>query len=71
MMTDDRKRSMTKVDKLIHILSRNDHAKAFTLAKSRGVCIICGQKAQNFKTVMAEFEYNNSAICQRCQIEYL
>ena len=62
---------MTKVDELINILSHHDHAKAFTKAKSKRVCIICGQKAQRFKTVMAQFEYNNSAICQSCQTEYL
>jgi superfamily II helicase len=62
---------MTKVDELIHILSRHDHAKAFTKAKSKRVCVICGQKALSFKTIMAQFEYNNSAICQSCQVEYL
>jgi hypothetical protein len=62
---------MTKVDELIHILSAQDHTKAFTIAKSKRACIICGDKALKFKTVMAQFEYNNSAICQRCQTEYL
>jgi hypothetical protein len=61
---------MTKVDELIHILSKDDHANAFIKAKARKTCIICGQKAANFKTVMAKFEYNNSAICQMCQTEY-
>ena len=59
---------MTKVDELIHILSKHDHAKSFTKAKSRRVCVICGQKAMVFKTTMAQFEYNNSAICQNCQM---
>ena len=62
---------MAKVDELIHILSKHDHAKAFTVAKSKRVCVICGQKALDFDTVMAQFEYNNSAICQRCQTEYM
>jgi hypothetical protein len=62
---------MTKVDDLIHILSKDDHAKAFIKAKARSVCVICGQKALNFNTVMAKFEYKNSAICQICQTEYL
>lgn len=66
-----KEKSMTKVDELIHILSKDDHAKSFTKAKSKRVCIICGQKALNFNTVMAQFEYNNSAICQICQTEYL
>ena len=61
---------MTKVEELIHILSKDDHAKSFIKAKASKVCIICGEKALNFNTVMAKFEYNNSAICQMCQMEY-
>ena len=62
---------MTKVEELIYILSKDDHSKSFIKAKARKVCIICGQKALNFNTIMARFEYNNSAICQMCQMEYL
>ncbi len=62
---------MAKIDELISILSKRDHGQAYTRAKSRKACIICDQKAEKFKSPLAKFKYNNSAICQCCQTEYL
>ena len=62
---------MAKIDELISILSKQDRGQAYTRAKSKNTCIICNQSAVNFKSKLAKFEYNNSAICQCCQTEYL
>jgi hypothetical protein len=58
------------VDELIKILSKNNHPQACTIAKANKTCVICKQKATEFSTLKAKFEYNNSAICEICQKKY-
>ena len=61
---------MANFDELISILSKNDHDQAYTIAKANKTCIICERKAIKFTSSLAKFEYNNSAICEICQMEY-
>jgi len=65
------KERISRVDELISILSKKDYKQAYARAKAEKKCIICGKKALKFKSSSAEFEYNNSAICESCQSEYL
>jgi hypothetical protein len=58
------------VDELIKILSKKNHSQAYTIAKANKTCVICNQKATKFSTLKAEFEYNNSAICEICHMKY-
>ena len=61
---------MANVDELINILSKNNHAQAYTIAKASNTCVVCKQKAIKFSSLKAKFEYNNSAICEICQMKY-
>ena len=61
---------MANFDELISILSKNDHDQAYTIAKANKTCIICEREAIKFTSSLAKFGYNNSAICEICQMEY-
>ena len=61
---------VANVDELISILSKHNHTQAYTIAKANKTCVICKQKAIEFSSLKAKFEYNNSAICEICQMKY-
>ena len=60
-----------KFGELISILSKHNHDRAYTISKANKTCIICKQEAIKFTSSLAKFEYNNSAICEICQMENL
>jgi hypothetical protein len=62
---------ISKIDELIIILSKKNYKHLYTRAKTKEICIICGQKALSFTNSIAKFEYNISAICESCQSDYL
>jgi len=56
---------------LLGRLGEADYEKNYTDAKARSACIICGRRARNFRSAAAKLEYSVSALCQKCQDEYL
>ena len=62
---------MANVDELISILSKDNHAQAYAIAKASNTCVVCKEKATKFSNLKAKFEYKNSAICEICQMKYL
>ena len=65
-----REEKVASVDELISILSKKNHAQAYTVAKASNTCVVCKEKATEFSNLKAKFEYNNSAICETCQMKY-
>lgn len=69
-----RKPGVPRVDKIMALLRRlgeADYEKNYADAKARSSCIICGRQARNFRSAAAKLEYSVSALCQKCQDEYL
>lgn len=65
-----RRKQMTNLQKLISSLSEPDYATKFRVAKNTGTCVICKKKTKEFSSELAKFEYNVSALCERCQETY-
>ena len=62
---------MINIQELIDILSIPSYEAKFQTAKNTSSCIICEKLIKKFRSERAKFEYENSAICQRCQDVYL
>jgi len=62
---------MTNLQKLIALLSDSNYYADFVVAKNSNTCVICKKQAKKFSTNLTEFEFINSAICERCQETYI
>jgi len=62
---------MTKLEQLIDILEDPGYTYRYSFAKSSRTCLMCGSPASQFTDKGAESEYEVSALCQKCQDEYL
>jgi len=62
---------MSRLEQLIDILSHRGYNSRYRSAKSSRTCLICASAAREFSDQWAKLEYEVSALCQRCQDEYL
>lgn len=61
---------MQSLNELIRALSEPEVSVRDAFARSTHTCKLCGESALGFRDRLAEFEYNVSAICQKCQDRY-
>jgi hypothetical protein len=61
---------MSKIQKLIEILSSPSHDSDYINATFSNTCVICGKTAIEFQNRLAELEYQCSGLCQLCQNFY-
>jgi hypothetical protein len=62
---------MTRIEELLRKLSVPSYSSDYQEAKTKRICIVCNEPAEEFRNKGAEFEYSISAICQKCQDRYL
>ncbi|MFC1821269.1 hypothetical protein ACFL9T_01065 [Thermodesulfobacteriota bacterium] len=62
---------MTKLQQLLNVLSEPSYEASYAIAKANGKCIMCGNGANGFRDASSKLEYSISALCQKCQDEYL
>jgi len=62
---------MSILEQLIDILSHPGYNSRYRSSKSSRTCLICASPARQFSDEWAKLEYEVSALCQRCQEEYL
>jgi hypothetical protein len=63
---------MDKLESLLNVLSSDrEYEKRFAIAKVSNSCIWCGKEAVEFRDASARLEYFVSALCQRCQDEFI
>ena len=63
---------MDMLDSLLDILSSDlEYEKRFAIAKVSNSCVWCGEEAVEFRDASAKLEYFVSALCQRCQDEFI
>ena len=63
---------MDKLESLLDILSSDrEYEKRFVIAKVSKSCIWCGNEAVEFRDASARLEYFVSALCQKCQDEFI
>jgi len=62
---------MTNLQKFLDFLSKPDYATKFIAAKNSNICVMCKKSAKEFSTEVSKFEYNTSALCERCQNTYI
>jgi hypothetical protein len=63
---------MDKLENLLETLSSDrEYEKRFAIAKVSRSCIWCGNEAQEFRDASARLEYFVSALCQKCQDEFI
>ena len=63
---------MDKLENLLDILSSDrEYEKRFAIAKVSRSCIWCGEEAREFRDASARLEYFISALCQKCQDEFI
>ncbi len=62
---------MTNLQKLINCLSEPDYPTKLRVARNSNSCVICKKKAKEFSAELTKFEYNISALCERCQETYI
>jgi hypothetical protein len=63
---------MDKLESLLDILSSDrEYEKRFVIAKVSKSCIWCGKEAVEFRDASARLEYFVSALCQKCQDEFI
>ena len=57
----------TQMERNLNYMFKRLFKKTRVEAINEGVCIICGELANNFKDKLSEKEYGISAMCQKCQ----
>ena len=62
---------MKNLQKLIEFISDSNYGSNFVIAKNSNSCVMCKEQIKKFSTELAEFEYNISALCERCQETYI
>jgi hypothetical protein len=61
---------MTRIEELLRKLSVSSYSSDYQEAKTKRICILCNEPAEDFQNKGAELEYSISAICQKCQDRY-
>jgi phosphoribosyl-dephospho-CoA transferase len=62
---------VSRLEQLIDILLHPGYSSRYRSAKSSRTCLICAGAAREFSDEWAKLEYEVSALCQKCQEEYL
>lgn len=63
---------MTKLDRLLDLMSpEGEYKERYKFAKGTSTCVWCGEKAQLFEDAYTRLEYTCSALCQKCQDDFL
>jgi hypothetical protein len=62
---------MADFEQLQKILTGQDYQYRYHAAKAIGACILCGQRAQLFRSASSQLEYRVSGLCQECQDKHL
>jgi hypothetical protein len=69
-ITLDGEAIMNRLQDLIDTLSDEQVILRGYQARRTGICKICSQPANSFRTPFSELEYQISSICQQCQDYY-
>jgi hypothetical protein len=62
---------MMRIDELFKLVSSPTYKESYARAKAANTCLRCGCPAKGFTGFSSELEYRISALCQRCQDEFL
>jgi hypothetical protein len=49
------------------LITEQDYQYRYHLAKAKGTCILCGERAVLFRSASSQLEYSVSGLCQECQ----
>lgn len=58
-----------ELQKFLDKTSKRVFGRTLTKAGKKGICVICGKKAEEFKDELSRKEYDISGLCQNCQDE--
>lgn len=66
-----RSEQMARRSDVLPIFSASSYKVSYRKAKATNTCILCGGLARDFRDPLTRLEYEVSALCQKCQDEYL